>query len=66
MCFVLDAENRMGYTFKMHFNNLHDTHVAVKAIEKANAVLDKDHIFYGQVSKMNDIDDKDKTTIIVF
>lgn len=67
MCFVLDAENRMGYMFKMHFDNLHDAHVAVKTIEKASTILDKDYIFYGQVSKVNDIDNnKNKNVILVF
>ena len=66
MNFVLDAENRMGNMFKMQFDNLHDAYVAIKSIEKANAILDKDHMFYGQVTKVNDTDSEDKTVILVF
>lgn len=66
MNFVLDAENRMGNMFKMHFDNLHDTYVAIKSIEKVNATLDKDYLFYGQVSKINDTDSEDKIVILVF
>jgi hypothetical protein len=50
----------------MQFDNLHDTYVAIKSIEKANAILDKDHMFYGQVTKVNDTDSEDKTVILVF
>lgn len=66
MRFVLDAENRIGNMFKMHFDNLHDMYIAIKSIEKVNETLDKDYVFYGQVSKMNNIDDKDKTVILIF
>lgn len=66
MNFILDAENRMGNTFKMHFNNLHDTYVAIKSIEKVNETLDKDYMFYGQVTKVNNTDSEDKIVILVF
>lgn len=66
MSFILDAENRMGNMFKMHFNNLHDTYVAIKSIEKVNETLDKDYIFYGQVTKVNNTDNEDKIVILVF
>ena len=66
MNFVLDAENRMGNMFKMHFDSLHDTYIAIKSIEKINAILDKDYMFYGQVTKVNDTNSEDKIVILVF
>ena len=66
MCFVVEAANHNGNEFKMHFDNSHDAHVAVKAIEKANETLESDCKFYGHVQSTENLSDKDTHLILIF
>ena len=64
MWFILKAENRNGNAFEMCFDNLHDIHVAVDSIEKANATLDSEYKFYVQVTRSSSILSKDVELVI--
>ena len=66
MYFVIKAANRNGVTFEMNFDNLHDAHVAVKALEKANESLDRDCKFYGHIQSGKSVNDKDSSIILIF
>jgi len=48
----------------MCFDNLHDIHVAVDSIEKANATLDSEYKFYVQVTRSSSILSKDVELVI--
>lgn len=65
MWFTLKAENRNGNAFEMCFDNLHDIHVAVDSIEKANETLDSEYKFYVQVTKSSSILSDDAELAIV-